>query len=499
MEVDRDVAGYGGEYAHVRQPPHDVEAERAVLAALLRDNSKYDEMDPKLEKEDFYSRSHMAIYAQIKRLRGEKGKAADVVTVVSALADAGDLDMVGGKEYIIDLDALADITANFIDYVQLVRDKSTLRSLLSETEKIRGSASDPGENSCGEILDEAERLVFGISDKYHNNRRDSIQRIREQIEPIKIRIEALAKKIEEGERPILGLSTGFSRLDLMTSGLQDSDLIILAARPSLGKTAFALDLLRNICKEDSNAGCALFSLEMSTDQITQRMIGMDARIDQHKLRTGRVFHSKEWVGFAKAADELKKWPLWVDDTAMLSVLELRSKVRRIKRVMQDEGSELRLVVVDYLQLMEPDSQGRDDNRVAEVSKISRGLKTLARELKVPIVALSQLSRAIENRAVQRPQLSDLRESGAIEQDADLILFLARKAKPDDSYGRGSQPIEIELIIGKQRNGPTGSIDYEFSREVTRFKEMADPSGYDPTDPAPRRADRGELDDYQFSS
>ena len=499
MEAERNIDGYGGEYAHVRQPPHDVEAERAVLAALLRDNSKFDDMDPKLEKEDFYSRSHMAIYAQVKRLRGEKGKAADVVTVASALADTGDLDMVGGKEYIIDLDALADITANFIEYVQLVRDKSTLRTLMSETEKIRGSASDPGENSCGEILDEAERLVFGISDKYHNNRRDSIQRIKELIDPVKKRVNELFERGEAGESPILGLSTGFSRLDLMTSGLQDSDLIILAARPSLGKTAFALDLLRNICKDDRSAGCALFSLEMSSDQITQRLIGMEARIDQHKLRTGRIKKSQDWDRFAKAEEELEHWPLWVDDTALLSVLELRSKVRRIKRVMKDANTELRLVVVDYLQLMEPDGQSRDDNRVAEVSKISRGLKTLARELKVPVVALSQLSRAIENRAVQRPQLSDLRESGAIEQDADLILFLARKSKPDDSYGRGKQPLEIELILGKQRNGPTGSIDYEFSREITRFKEMTDPGGYDSKDHASRGADKGESDEYKFSS
>ena len=496
----------GGEYANVpanSRLPHDNEAERAVLALLLRDNNKYDEMDVPLEKDDFYAPGHAAIFAQIKRLCGDEGKAADFVTVASALKDLGELDKAGGTSYLGGLDDLADITTNFTEYVRLVRDKSTLRKLMEHTETIRSVAHNPGDASCGEILDEAERLVFRISDNYHNNRRESMRRIAEEVQPLNERIKDLYERIKDGHPPITGLQTHFPRLDLYTSGLQSSDLIILAARPSLGKTAFALDLIRNICKSGRpkramQKGCALFSLEMSSDQITQRMIGMEGSIDQHKLRTGRLNSSEDWDRLAKAMDEIKQWPMWIDDTAMLSVLELRSRVRRIKRVIEGEGNELGLVVVDYMQLMEPDHKIGEENRAAEVSKISRGLKTLARELKVPVVALSQLSRRIETRTVQRPQLSDLRESGAIEQDADLILFLSRSNKPEDG-GPPPEMDEIELIVGKHRNGPTGSIKYEFNKKFTHFTEMRDPDGYDPEDPAPRGSDTGDPEDFYFHS
>lgn len=503
MEVERAIDDFGGDYTQFHQLPHDSEAERAVLAAILRDNNKFDEMEFALEKEDFYSRNHAAIFAQVKRLRFEENKAADVVTVVSALKDADQLDLAGGKDYVIELDALADITTNFAEYVQIVRDKSTLRSLMAETEEIRKTVHEPNGAGCAEILDKAERLVFSVSDNYRNNRRDAMRRIAEEIEPIKTRVSELYERIKAGGSPITGLETGFSQLDLMTSGLQKSDLIILAARPSLGKTAFALDLIRNICKASvkkdgqPGTGCALFSLEMSSDQITQRMIGMEGKIDQHRLRTGRLTRSQDWDGFAKAQDEIRRWPMWIDDTAMLNVLELRSRVRRVKRLMDGEGAPLQLVVVDYLQLMESDGGNRDENRVTEVSRISRGLKSLARELKVPVVALSQLSRKIESRTVQRPQLSDLRESGAIEQDADLILFLSRATKPDGPPIGDDQKVDVELIVGKHRNGPTGSIDFFFNKQFTYFEEKPDKSGYDPDDPAPRRADVGEPEDFSF--
>ncbi len=504
MEVGGVAEDYSGEdYAGVRSLPHASEAERAVLALVLRDNNHLDEMDVTLVKDDFYESGHAAIFGQVQRLLGE-GKKADHVTVGNALADAGELDLAGGKDYLIDLDSLADITSNFAEYVRVVRDKSTLRTLMARTETIRSMAHRPGEASCDKILDEAERLVFAVSDDYRNNRRDAMRKIAEEVPRISERIDELYDRVKDGGSPITGLRTGFGLLDLLTSGLQASDLIILAARPSIGKTAFALDLIRNVCKGKheggARPGCALFSLEMASDQITQRMLGMEGGIDQHKLRSGRMTSSGDWERFARAQLEIKDWPMWVDDTALLSVLELRSRVRRVKRVMESEGVELGMVVVDYLQLMEPDGGSRDDNRVAEVSKISRGLKTLARELKVPVIALSQLSRAIENRQVQRPQLSDLRESGAIEQDADLIMFLARESKPQDGPG-GPPPKKevIELIVGKHRNGPTGTIKYEFSKEFTHFEELPDGSGYDPEDPPHRATDSGEPEDFSFHS
>ena len=497
------IAGDSDDLVHRVQLPHDLEAERSVIAALLRDNHKLDELEFALTGDDFYADKHRFIYEHIVRLKGQEGKPADVITVVSALKDTDLLERVGGKEYIVELESLADIATNFSEYVQLVRDKSTLRRLMAETEIIRRGVHAPGEQSCGVILDDAERRVFSVSNNYRNRRRDSMRRIEELTKPIDKQVRELYELVAKGGKPITGLATQFASLDLLTSGLQPSDLIILAARPSIGKTAFALDLLRNISKEvvdDKRVHASvLFSLEMSAEQITKRMIGMEGKIDQHKLRTGRIHEAKEWKNFMLAQGEIERWPLWIDDTPMLTVMELRARARRIQRIAEGNGEQLKLIVVDYLQLMDAENRNVSENRATEVSQISRGLKALARELQVPVLALSQLSRKIEDRRSQRPQLSDLRESGAIEQDADVIMFLSRAHHPEGPGDQSVEDEEVELIVGKHRNGPTGKILFSFDKRFTHFREVPDKSGYDPNDPPPRTTDRGEPGDYKFNS
>ncbi len=494
------------EILHLLDLPHDAEAERAVLAALLRDNDKLDELDFTLDSEDFYAERHQLIYTHIIKLKGMQGRAADVVTVHSALRDAGLLERAGGQEYLLELDSFGDSTSNFFEYVQLVRDKSALRNLRKETGVIQQNLHQPGESTCAQIIEDAERRVFEVGDRYANRRAASVVRVDTLVEPIHTQVTELYERIKKGGSSISGVATKFPLFDMLTSGLQPSDLIILAARPSVGKTAFALDMLRNVCNqvhkaksdsEQKTEAVLLFSLEMSVEQIAKRLIGIEGRIDQFQLRSGRMHEVAAWERFSDALKKIERWPLWIDDTSALSVMEMHARARRIQRRAEQNNEKLSLVIVDYLQLMEPDNAARNENRTAEVTQISRGLKSLARELKVPVLALSQLSRSIENRNIKKPQLSDLRESGAIEQDADLIMFLSRKQNSTEEPDRNSE--DIELIIGKHRNGPTDMIDLKFEKRYTHFTEKTGQRGYDPDDPPHHDSESRDAEEYSFSS
>lgn len=459
--------------------PADGDAERFVLGLLLRDNSRIEDLGFTLGTEDFYEPRHRLIFKHIQLLLDQKNSAADLVTVARSLDDMGELAKAGGKEYLGGIDELADLAANFEEYAKIIRDKNILRQLYDQTEDIRRTVHHPGELSCGQVLDRAESRILKIADDYKGGMAGALQRVGELTGPINQRIDELYERVQAGLSPLTGLRTHHDRLDEYTSGFQDSDLLILAARPSVGKTAFALDIARNVCRGGGDArardaahdygdAVVIFSLEMSAEQLTKRLLSTEAKIDQHRLRSANIRDSESWGRLAQAIDELNRWPLWIDDTAMMSILEMRSRARRIKRVVEGQGKRLRLLVVDYLQLMDADRDRQQENRATEVSYISRGLKALARELRVPILALSQLSRKIEDSArPRRPQLSDLRESGAIEQDADVIMFLSRQ--PSFSDGDGDEH-EVELLIGKHRNGPTGMVPLVFSPQFTHFTE-----------------------------
>lgn len=471
---------------HTASLPHDEEAERSVIGVLLTDNNKFDELDIALSEEDFYSTRHRLIYRHFTRLKGKEGRPADVITVRNSLADAGDLAQAGGKDYLVDLYSLGELATNFGEYVQLVRDKAILRRLRDEAAQIQRMVHWPGELNCAEILDKAEEKMFRLSDEYNNRLRDSISKIGDLADTVNKQVTELYERIEKGESAITGVETKFTILDRYTSGLQPSDLIVLAARPSIGKTSFALDIIRNVCSATDVAhthanAVALFSLEMSSEQIAKRLLAATGQIDQYRLRSGymRDGSGGDWERFSRGLAVMEKWPLWVDDTPILSVMELRSRARRIERKCAGDGTKLKLIVVDYLQLMTGEGRAQE-NRAVEVSGISRGLKALARELQVPVLALSQMSRKIEDRMGKRPQLSDLRDSGGIEQDADLIMFLSRKDKGTDFRGTTE---DIELIIGKHRNGPVGSINYRFTKRYTTFEEVEGQLGYDPDDPS----------------
>lgn len=514
MEAFNDYELDEGELGDVHSSAgaHDEEAERSVLAMLLKNNKLFSELEEQLEAADFYTQRHALIFKTLYDLCERQGKKADVVTVRNTLADASELESAGGKEYLIELDSYADYALNFAEHVAIVRDKATLRKLELNVRKIAEGIRRREGRSCADQLDAAESSIFELANQYHGKSRDSTRKLGAMVKPVTEQIERLGELRRQGLKPLTGLATHYPLLDSMTSGLQPSDLVVLAARPSVGKTSFALDILRQVCQHKTVApgddapskkqAAVLFSLEMSTEQITQRMISVEARIDQHHMRTGKMSGAKEWGRFAEATEKLKEWPLWVEDTPLLNIIEMRSRVRRIVRAAEEDGAELKLIVVDYLQLMDVPANAASDNRATEVAQISRGLKGLAREMKLPVLALSQLSRKVEDRKSARPQLSDLRESGAIEQDADVIMFLSRAEQPrgDDGYHEASATgrDKVELYVGKHRNGPTGSIDFEFDKRYTHFEELGR-AGYDSSDEPPPGTDSGDVDDYRFNS
>jgi replicative DNA helicase len=429
--------------------PHSDEAERSVLGSVLLDNRQYHRARELLTSESFYSGRHRKVFKAFETLL-EAGRAVDLVTLKAELARTGALEGCGGPAFLASLVDGVPRSTNVDHYARIVKEKQILRDLIASAQQIAASALQAS-GTADEILDEAERTIFRIAQ----------DRIRGGFVPLRAVAENSLKQIEELTQRhdlITGIPTGFPDLDRMTAGLQNSDLVVLAARPSMGKTALALNIAVHAALRH-HATVGVFSLEMSHPQLFFRMLCSEGQVDAHRLRTGRV-DKEDWQRIIKAFGRLSEAPMFIDDTPGVGLMEVRAKTRRLKH---ERG--LDLLVVDYLQLMR--GRGRYENRQQEISDISRSLKELAKELQIPVLALSQLSRAPEQRGGDhRPQLSDLRESGAIEQDADVVLFLFRPElyKREDPELRG----KTELIIGKQRNGPTGTVELRFIRDFTRF-------------------------------
>ncbi len=432
-------------------PPQNLEAERAVLGAILMDNETVYTVMEILEPPAFYQPSHRLIFSTMLDL-SERGEPIDIVTLVDRLRSAGSLDKAGGPDYIPTLADEVPTSAGVANYAKIVKEKAVLRNLIeTSTEIVQDCFEAPGD--VDQLLDEAERRIFAISE----------ERIRSGFLSMKEIVKSSFKTIEslyEKKEHLTGVPTGFADIDELTSGFQPSDLIIIAGRPSMGKTAFCLNVAQ-YASMNKKLTVAVFSLEMAKEQLVMRMLCSEARIDAHRLRSGFLGQT-DWPKLSTAAGRLADASIYIDDTPALSSMEMRAKTRRLKA---DKG--LDLVIVDYLQLMSGRST-RSDNREQEISEISRSLKALAKELGVPVVALSQLNRGVESRMDKRPILADLRESGAIEQDADVIIFIYR----DEIYNKESMEKGIaEIIIGKQRNGPVGVRKLTWLDKYTRFEDL----------------------------
>lgn len=434
-----------------KTPPHSLEAERAVLGAVLLEPSLLPRAVELLGPEEFYKEGHRKIYAAMLRLF-ERSEPADLLTVTEELRRAGELDEVGGPATLATLMEEAALATQFATYAVIVREKALLRELIRVGRELVEQGFDEGED-VQTLLDRAEQRLFQISER----------RLTRAAIPVRSLLTRAIEHIEalyHRKELVTGLPTGFPRLDELTAGLQRSDFIIVAGRPSMGKTAFALNVAQHVAVRERRP-TLIFSLEMSRDQLVQRLLCSEARVDSHRVRTGHL-GAGDWDRIVHAAGRLAEAPLFIDDTASLSVLEARAKARRIRA---EHG--LELVVIDYLQLMQ--GRSRAENRQQEISEISRSLKALAKELDLPVVALSQLSRAVEVRGESVPRLSDLRESGALEQDADVIMFLHR---PGAYREDPAEENVTELRIGKQRNGPLGTVQLVFKAEYTRFESLA---------------------------
>jgi len=448
--------------ANLRVPPHSVEAEQSVLGGLMLDNTAWDRIADLLAASDFYRDDHRRIFRHIAKLI-DNAKPADVVTVAESIESSEDKDKTGGLAYLGSLAASTPSAHNIRRYGEIVRDRAIMRRLVTVGNEISDSAINPLGKAVDQLLDEAESKVFEIAEAGAKGRA-GFQDINTILTEVMERIDTLYHRDNPSE--VTGVPTGFTDLDSMTAGLQEGDLIIVAARPSMGKTAFSLNMAENVAI-DSRLPVAVFSMEMSGSQLATRMLGSVGRIDQHKLRTAKL-NDDDWARLTHAVGKLHEAPIHIDDKPGLNPLELRARARRLHR----QYGKLGLVVVDYLQLMSGSSPG--ENRATEISEISRSLKGLAKELKVPVIALSQLNRSVEQRQEKKPVMSDLRESGAIEQDADIILFIYRdEVYNPDSPHKG----KAEIIIGKQRNGPIGSVYLTFLGQHTRFENFAPGHSY----------------------
>jgi replicative DNA helicase len=442
--------------APARTLPHSLDAERSVLGAILIHNEAFNHAAELVDARDFFRDAHRRIFERMVAL-SERGDAIDFITLKEELTRAGELDDVGGPAYIAALADGVPRSANVEYYARIVKEKSTLRSLIHSANKILTDAYE-ADQEPDVLLDEAERAIFAIAE---GTIRAGFVPLRDLVQDSFTTIE----KLQQHKGLVTGVPTGFIDLDEMTSGLQPSDLILVAARPSMGKTSFVLNVAQHIgTSTDMTVG--FFSLEMSKEQLFMRLLTAEARIDAHRFRTGHL-SEKDYGRLSHALGTLADARVFIDDTASIGVLEMRAKARRLKA---EHG--LHLIVVDYIQLMT--GRGRFESRQQELATISRSLKGLAKELNVPIVALSQLSRAPETRSDHRPQLSDLRESGALEQDADLVMFIYRAEQYRTSEGEPDTEAEgvAEIIVGKQRNGPTGTVKLAFVKEHTRFENLA---------------------------
>ncbi len=434
-------------------PPQNLEAEQSVLGAMLIEREAISRVAEFLRPEDFYRESHRLVYAATLALYN-RGEAVDLITLTEQLRREDRLEAAGGISYITSLANSVPTAANVIYHAKIVEEKALLRGLINTATHIAGLGYEANEEVIS-ILDQAERMILEVANR----------KVTGAFVPIKDILMAALDRVEQlyhTKGGITGLPTGFKDLDRLTAGLQPSDLVLIAARPSMGKTAFVLNIAQHVAVKEKKP-VAFFSLEMSKEQLVQRMLCTEATIDAQRLKIGDL-KDNDWSSLVKAADRLSSAPIFIDDTPGMTVTEIRSKARRLK-----VEHELSLVVIDYLQLMQGSSSGKSDNRQQEISEISRSLKSLARELNVPVLALSQLSRGVEARQNKRPMLSDLRESGSLEQDADIVAFLYR----EDYYNHETErPNITEIIVAKHRNGPVDTVELYFQKEFTRFKDSS---------------------------
>lgn len=444
------------ETSRIKVPPHSIEAEQAVLGGLLLDSGKWELIGDLVGVTDFYRNDHRLIYRAIERLAGE-GESLDVVTLAEMLQRDGDLEEAGGTRYLGELVEKTPGAANIRAYASIVRERAVLRQLVEVSGNIADAAFNPQGRTSADILDDAESRIFQIAESRSHQSGGP-----QSINPVLTKALTRIEELFESDASITGMTTGFKDLDGMTSGMQPSDMVIVAGRPSMGKTTFAMNLVENALLRTGKP-VLVFSMEMPADAIVMRMLSSIGRIDQTRIRSGKL-EEDDWPRLTSAVSLLKDKPLYIDDTPAMSPTELRSRARRVAR---DHDGQLGLIMVDYLQLMRV--PGNTEGRTAEISEISRSLKALAKELNCPVVALSQLNRSLEQRPNKRPVNSDLRESGAIEQDADVIIFIYR----DEVYHEDSPDKGIaEIIIGKQRNGPIGSVKLAFLGRYTKFEDLA---------------------------
>jgi replicative DNA helicase len=456
-ERSRDLDSAAAEMAALRLPPQSIEAEQSVLGGLLLSNGAIDRIGDVIVADDFYRGDHRLIYRTILEVMSAE-QPADVLTVSEALKQRGELEKIGGTAYLQQLVTSTATAVHIRRYAEIVRERSITRMLSEAATEIADSAFAPQGKEAKQLLDEAEKKILAIAEAGGRGNQ-AMQSIDTLLSEVMTRIDELYKN----PAAVTGVASGFRDLDDMTAGLQPGDLIIVAGRPSMGKTAFSINIAEHVAVRDK-LPTIVFSMEMGGTQIAQRLLGSVSKVDAHKLRTGRL-EQRDWDKLATALSELNDSPIHIDDTPALNSLELRSRARRVYR---QYGNQLGLIVIDYIQLMSS-VDGSGENRATELSEISRSLKSLAKELHVPIIALSQLNRSLEQRPNKRPVMSDLRESGAIEQDADVILFIYR----DEVYNKESPAAgTAEIIIGKQRNGPIGTVTLTFMGKHTRFENYA---------------------------
>jgi len=450
LDSDRQIA-------QLRVPPHSIEGESSVIGGLLLDNESWDRLSDIIMAADFYRHEHRLIFGAIGKLINDN-KPADVITVFEHLQSMGKADEVGGLAYLNSLAQYVPSASNIRRYAEIVRDRAILRKLVSASDEISTNAFNPKGRAVSEILDESEQKIFNIGEAGKRNQQGF-----QSMDNLVVKLMDRVQEMADNPNDVTGVPTGFIDFDRMTAGLQAGDLIVLAARPSMGKTALAINIAEHVALQEQ-LPVAIFSMEMGAAQLAVRIVGSIGRVDQGHLRTGKLTDD-EWPRLSEAIEKLRTISLHIDESAGLTSSELRANARRLAR----NCGQLGLIVVDYLQLMSG-SSGDGENRATELGEISRGLKQLARELKCPVLALSQLNRSVEQRPDKRPMMSDLRESGAIEQDADIIMFIYR----DEYYTKDQckEPGVAEVIIAKQRNGPTGTVKLAFMNRFTKFENLA---------------------------
>jgi len=471
--TEEEAMGQDRQIAQLRVPPHSIEAESSVLGGLLLDNAAWDRVGDLLTEGDFYRYEHRLIFGAIAALVNAN-RPADVITVGEQLAQIGKAEEAGGLGYLNSLAQFIPSAGNIRRYAEIVRERAIMRTIIAANDEMSAAVFNPQGRTVAQLLDECESRIFAIG----HGRAQSGNGF-QTMDELAVRLLDRIQELADNPREIVGLPTGFHDLDRMTCGLSDGDLVVLAARPSMGKTALAINIAEHVALNEG-LPVAVFSMEMSADQLTMRVAGSIGRINHARLRNGKL-NDVDWSSLTEVVEKMQHMPLHIDETGAQTMSAIRTAVRRLAR----KCGKLGLIVVDYLQLM---TGSGEENRATELGEISRSLKGLAKELQCPVIALSQLSRAVESRTDKRPMMSDLRESGAIEQDADTIMFIYR----DEYYTKEAceEPGVAEVIIGKQRNGPIGTVKLAFLKHLTRFENLA--SDYMPLPPRAGRGGKRDL-------